>query len=205
MSVAIFLDSETTGFIKPCRDSDDSQPHAVQLAASMVDLDRRKILSSIDLIIKPEGWDIEQEAMETHGISTEMAMDLGVSEKVAIEVLVDFITDADNEFRLLIGHNIHFDARILRIAMKRYGMRELALTQKEAETYCTMNNSTKIVQCPPTEKMEAAGRNHSKSPNLGEAYKFFTGKDLSGAHNAMVDVKACMHVYFGIIDYEKTS
>jgi len=49
--------------------------------------------------------------------------------------------------------------------------------------------------------MIAAGRTNFKNPNLGEAYKFFTGKDLEGAHNAMVDVKACIEVYFGILDH----
>lgn len=46
--------------------------------------------------------------------------------------------------------------------------------------------------------MIAAGRRHHKSANLGEAYKHFTGNELAGAHNALVDVQACMAVYFAI-------
>jgi DNA polymerase III subunit epsilon len=47
--------------------------------------------------------------------------------------------------------------------------------------------------------MRAAGFFKHKSANLAEAYKHFTGLDLQGAHNAMVDVSACMTVYFGCL------
>jgi DNA polymerase III subunit epsilon len=53
--------------------------------------------------------------------------------------------------------------------------------------------------------MVAAGRNHSKSANLGEAYKYFTGKELAGAHDALVDVQACMAVYFAIKDAQQVA
>lgn len=69
---------------------------------------------------------------------------------------------------------------------------------KAAPAFCTQGKSTKIINLPPTEKMLAAGRKHAKSPNLAEAYEFFTGKKLEGAHNAAVDLAACKAVYYGI-------
>jgi DNA polymerase-3 subunit epsilon len=41
-----------------------------------------------------------------------------------------------------------------------------------------------------------------KQATLSEAYEFFTGKKLEGAHDAMVDVRACMEVYFSCIDWK---
>jgi DNA polymerase III subunit epsilon len=35
-------------------------------------------------------------------------------------------------------------------------------------------------------------------PNLGEAYRHFTGTDLAGAHDAAVDVAACKAVYLAL-------
>jgi DNA polymerase-3 subunit epsilon len=72
---------------------------------------------------------------------------------------------------------------------------------KNGDVFCTQANSVKILNLPPTEKMIRAGFNKPKSPNLGEAYEFFAGKKLEGAHNAAVDLAACKVVYFGILDH----
>ena len=50
--------------------------------------------------------------------------------------------------------------------------------------------------------MVAARRKGPKSPNLGEAYKHFTGQDLVGAHDALVDIMACKTVYYGIKNHQ---
>ena len=101
---------------------------------------------------------------------------------------------------LRIGHNEKFDARILRIALMRHGTRpqEEADAWKAGAAECTQALSTPILKLPPTPKMIAAGRRHHKSANLGEAYRYFTGKTLEGAHSAMVDVQACLAVYRAI-------
>ncbi|MBL4866367.1 MAG: 3'-5' exonuclease [Pseudomonadales bacterium] len=204
---AIFWDTETTGlplFKEPS--SDPRQPHIVQLAAALVDLDEKHVISSIDVITKPDGWEIPEEVSKIHGITTEMAMECGIPEHQALELFLSLFTDASGELKKSIAHNEQFDARIIRIALKRFGHDEESIDAfEDRDKYCTMRESTKIVQCPPTAKMKAAGRNHFKNPNLSEAYKHFTGKELSGAHNAMVDVKACMNVYFGIQKHEATN
>jgi len=203
MNVAIFYDTETTGFPLWSTPSDHpDQPNLVQLAACLVDLDAREIISSMDVIIKPDGWGIPEEASNIHGISTEMAELVGIEEEAALTAFADLIRNQDGSIRFLVAHNESFDARIMRIAFKRQLFADwLTNKLKNAETFCTMHKATKIVQCPPTPRMIAAGRTNFKNPNLGEAYKFFTGKDLEGAHNAMVDVKACIEVYFGILDH----
>jgi DNA polymerase III subunit epsilon len=73
-----------------------------------------------------------------------------------------------------------------------------AVTGGAAE--CTQALSTPILKLPPTEKMLRAGFRKNKSANLGEAYQFFTGRPLQGAHSAMVDVDACMACYFAMKD-----
>ena len=49
--------------------------------------------------------------------------------------------------------------------------------------------------------MLAKNRKSPKPPNLQEAYEFFTGLKLNGAHDASNDVLGCKAVYFGIQDY----
>jgi len=194
MNLAIFYDTETTGlplFNEPSEDP--RQPHIVQLAAVMVDLDTNKEYQGLDLIVRPNGWTITEEMTAIHGISQEMAMDLGVSEKTATEALLDLVGN-----RLRIGHNESFDARILRIATKRYFNDDLADKWKAGIAQCTAGLTTKICNLPPTEKMLAAGRKHAKTPNLQEAYAHFFGQPFDNAHSAFADVMACRDVYFAV-------
>ena len=63
---------------------------------------------------------------------------------------------------------------------------------------CTMQMATPILNLPPTEKMLRAGFNKPKPPNLSECCAYFFDKELEGAHDALVDVRACKDVYFAI-------
>lgn len=192
--IALFYDTETTGlplFHEPSEDP--RQPHIVQLAASLVDLASRQVLGSLDVIVRPEGWEIPAEVSEIHGITDEHARAVGVPEATALRMFVALYNN-----RTRIGHNEQFDARIIRIGLKRYQVGLDADVWKSGRSECTQLLSTPILKLPPTEKMLAAGRNHFKSANLGEAYKHFTGNELVGAHSALVDVQACMAVYFAI-------
>jgi len=194
MKLAAFYDTETTGLPLFSEPSDDPrQPHIVQLAAILVDLDSKKTIQSIDLIIKPIDWIITPEMTAIHGVSHEHAMDVGVSEKAATEMLIDMVGS-----RLRVAHNEQFDARILRIAAKRYTSDEVADVWKSGEAECTARLSTKICNLPPTEKMIAAKKNFNKTPNLTEAYTHFFGKGFDDAHTAMADVIACRDVYFAV-------
>lgn len=195
MTIALFFDTETSGlphFEKPSEDP--CQPHIVQLGACLVDIDTRKVLSTLDVIIRPEGWTIPDEVAAVHGITTERAMEVGISESLAVELLLELVKQAD--FR--VAHNESFDQRIVRIACKRFFEESNADEWKAGKVQCTAQLSTPILKLPPTPRMVAAGRKHAKTPNLGEAYRHFTGTELQGAHSALVDVHACMEVWFAI-------
>ena len=199
MSLAIFYDTETTGLPlwgKPS--SDINQPHLVQLAAHLVDVDNRDIIQSIDLIVRPDGWDILPEASAIHGISQEMAMDVGIREDLVIDMFLDLQSG-----RPRIAHNQPFDARIIRIGIKRYFDDAVAEKWKAGEYECTMKMATPIVKCPPTERMIAKNMGGYKKASMQESYEHFFGEKFDGAHSAIADVNACMAVYFAIKDGEK--
>ena len=209
----LFFDTETTGFPDYHRPSDgEYQPHIVQLTALLTDYQGEK-LSSMDFLIHPEGWTIDEtsDAFKSNGITNERAMAGGVPEFEAVEMFMRLWECCD----LRIAHNDAFDARIIRIGLKRMagladqmtpGAKARMQMWKDASKFCTFHKSTKHCKLPPTPKMMAAGRKKSfKPPTLGEAYKHFTGKELVGAHNAMVDLLACKTVYFGILEAEGAS
>lgn len=193
MSHALFYDTGTTGMPLWDKPSDHpDQPHLVQLAACRVDLDTRKVISSINLIVRPNGWDIPKEVSAIHGITADFAMQVGVDEGAALGVFLDMWGGIKR-----IGHNEGFDARIIRIAQRRH-LDDGLDKWKGSEAECTATLATPIVKCPPTAKMLKAGRKHYKKPTLSEAYQHFMGTPLDGAHDAMVDVQACMDIYFAI-------
>lgn len=194
MTLAIFYDTETTGlplFKEPSEHPD--QPHIVQLAACLVDLETRELLNSLDVIIRPDGWVIPDDIAKIHGITTERALDEGVPEATAV---AEFMSMWGGYLR--IAHNEQFDARILRIALMRFESEGAPDVWKAGKAECTAKLATPIVKAPATEKMKAAGRFHHKTANLGEAYRHFMGCDFENAHSAMADVRACMEVYFAI-------
>lgn len=196
MNLALAYDTETTGLPLWNDPSDDPrQPHIVQLAAALVDLDTRRTIAGMDVIVKPDGWTIPDEVAAIHGITTEHALQVGIDESLAVDMLLGLW-----EGRARIAHNESFDARIVRIALKRYGYDAAMEAWKAAKVECTQALATPILKLPPTEKMKAARRFHHKSANLGEAYQHFTGRPLENAHSAMADVQACIAVYFAIRD-----
>jgi len=201
MKLAIFFDTETTGlplFKEPSQDP--RQPHIVQLAACLVDLETRKTVASMDVIVKPEGWNIPDEVAAIHGITTERALAVGLSEVQVVDMFMCLWSG-----RTRIAHNQQFDARILRIALLRHFGEGVAERWTHGDAMCTQILATPIVKAPPTEKMLAAGRTHFKSANLGECVQHFTGRPLVNAHSAMADVLGCMDVFFAIQDLQKAA
>src|SRR5690554_2718581 len=90
MDLATVFDTETTGLPEWKEPSgSDKQPHIVQLAAHQVDRDTQKVIQTLNVIVKPEGWVSSPEALETHGITTEYAGDVGVPEKIALEMFIE--------------------------------------------------------------------------------------------------------------------
>ena len=165
----------------------------------MVDADTREVVQSFDMTVRPTAdWDIPEETSNIHGITTERALAVGLPESHAISALYAFHKLAS----LRIGHNQPFDARIMRIALKRFESEAVADDWKAGESYCTQRAATPIVKCPPSAKMLAAGRKGNKTANLSEAFFHFTGGAIENAHTAMGDVLATMRVYWAIQDRE---
>lgn len=188
----VVLDTETTGLPDWKSPSDaPHQPHLVQLAMVLIDDDGAE-RNSVSVIIKPDGWTIPPEVSAIHGITHELAMAVGIPEKVAVQLFVSMVYDTG---ATVVCHNEPFDSRLMRIAMLRAGISKEKIDAKAYKTFCTMQAATPIVNLPPTAKMLAAGFNKPKSASLSECISFFFNETLEGAHDALVDVRACLRVY----------
>lgn len=195
MNLLTPYDTETTGLPLFKEPSDDPrQPHLVDICILAYSPDGT-LVDSFEAMIRPDGWVIPNEVAVIHGITTEMAMDMGIPESEALDGFMAIHERAG----LRIAHNIQFDDRIMRIALSRYRGKEAADAFKATAGYCTCQNSKNIVQCPPTEKMIRAGFGKQfKVPTVAEALKHFTGEDLVGGHRARPDTEACARIYFAM-------
>jgi DNA polymerase-3 subunit epsilon len=192
----LFFDTETTGFPDwKLSLSHESQPYIVQLAAQLCD-EYGRTLAEMCVVIDND-VDIPERASAVHGITRERAAEIGIPADVAIDLFNHLYVKAD----LIVAHNVNFDKKITEIAWAR----RLDWTPIPKPTFCTMNASAPVVNIPPTEKMLAAGFTKPKAPKLEECVKHFFGEELSGAHDAMIDVIACRRVFFHLKSLEQNA
>lgn len=186
-------DTETTGLpIWKEPSESDSQPHIVEIAALLYS-PSGDLIDEFSTLVKPDGWTISQEMTDIHGISQEQAMDEGIPEAEALAGYLAIHARAG----LRVGHNVSFDDRILRIAIKRYGAGAtqeerdtLADLYKASEAFCTCWKNKAVLAIP--------GPRGHKLPTLAEAYQHYFGSAPEIAHRARADAEACAKVYFAM-------
>ena len=177
----LFLDTETTGI--PDRSAHwetdfESYPHVVQIAWIYGDIQESHI-------IRPTGWEIPDETVAVHGITTEYAIEHGEPFAFVIDRLIAFCSKAG----LICGHNIHFDTGIIKANILRelgheyYDSNDVETALYKGKRIDTMRPTMKWVDA-----RFASGR--LKFPNLGELYsRCFPGETFP-AHDALEDCKA---------------
>jgi len=184
----LFFDLETTSVVQPALPlTDDRQPHIVQLAMVLCDDDLREV-SVLSTVVDP-GIEIPEGAARIHGITTEIAREFGVHEKGAAGIFARFLERAD----LVVAYNKDFDLTVMGIAAERY---KVPLRYDGKTVRCAMQAASPICALPPTQRMIDAGFGDKfKSPKLEEAVRILCGRELEGAHDALVDVRGCIDVY----------
>lgn len=197
----LYFDTETTGFPKRNLPLDHvEQPKLVQLAAILADDDGTE-RASFCAIIRPNDWSIPAAASEIHGIDDALAARCGVDLDAALDI---FLNMADRAQRV-VAHNVAFDVEIMQIAMQSINWPTLATVFGAKPRACTMNLATAIVNLPPTAKMLAAGFKKPKPPKLEECIRHFFDEALEGAHDALIDVRACARVHRHLISLENAA
>ena len=178
----LVFDTETTGIA--------ADSHIVQIAMVQLDSSFQEIQTYSE-VIRPDGYEIPQQAVAIHGITTEYALRVGVP----IEHALDAFDVMCANTSVLVAHNIDFDLRMIQSTLTRLNRNDATNNMSK---YCTMKSSRDCVRLPPTERMVQAGRNHYKSPKLEEAYEHFNGESFDNAHDALADVWATVSVLINL-------
>ena len=182
MNLGYFFDSETTGIPNWKIPSDDpSQPHLTQLAGILVDMDTKKEISSIDVVIKPNGWTIPEECVALNGLDALYCATVGVPEDEAVRA---FLMLGANVKRY--AYNTTFDNRIIRIATKRYFPETVQVDWKAGEYACVMIAAKKAMAVKSVKLVDAYAHYFPDTPFPGDA------------HTALDDTRAAMAVWFAM-------
>ena len=131
MRIFVF-DTETTGFINKNEKDLEKQPHVIQFAGILCEVDASgtfSILEEVNVMINP-GIPIPYESSQVHHI-----YDIDVKHAPTIEETIEIIIQHINTPDILVGHNIDFDQDMIKLELKRLG-REY--DYKPKQTYCTM-------------------------------------------------------------------
>ena len=199
----LFFDTETTGlpvnFYEPYTNT-ENWPRLVQLAWITEDTDTKEKKEN-DLIIRPEGFTIPEEAAKIHNITTEFAERDGVELRAALGEFVQDMLAAD----LLVAHNIEFDKNVIcseiyRTALKLMSEDKILLEVGfciperfiNKRSICTMKLGTNYT------KIKTAGGDY-KWPKLIELYRHFFGKDFEGQHDSLDDIRATRECFWEIV------
>ena len=179
----LFFDTETTGLPKNYKASlldFDNWPRMVQIAWQKY-TETGELLDSEMFIVKPEGYKIPKEVSDIHGITTERA----IAEGVDLSGVLNKFRDAMLNSEFLVAHNINFDEKIVGVEFLRKKTEKIT---KKLPRIDTMIAATDFCAIP--------GKYGYKWPNLSELHQKLFGKTFDGAHDALVDVKACADCFF---------
>lgn len=187
MTMYLFFDTETTGvprnYKAPASDL-ANWPRLVQLAYLLYTKEG-ELVSSHQVIVRPDGFTIPEGASAIHGISTEKALAEG---RPLREVLHGFATQIAKS-SLLIAHNMAFDEKIAGAEFLRCQMPDM--TQR-VRRFCTMERTTGLMKLP--------GRyGQYKWPNLTELHTWLFGEGFGNAHDALADIEATAKCFWEIV------
>ena len=191
MKKILFFDTETTGLPRnwsaPMSDG-DNWPRLVQLGWILA-YECGRVINQGNVIVKPDGFEIPEQASRVHGITTDVAITTGQPLSYALGMFVIDMAKAD----AIVGHNVGFDKKVVGAELYRLGFDPVAEEMRGMMTFDTMTQSTDYCGIRDS-------RGRVKWPKLIELYRFLFGKDFEDAHDAMADITATKECYFELVN-----
>lgn len=192
--MALVFDVETTGLPKDRRASFRDlavydAARIVSIAWRLVDTDRDGAeVRSRYYVIRPDAFEIPEDAVRVHGISQEQALAEGVPLRQVIAELAGDVERCD----VLVAHNIMFDINVLRSELVRLRNQALIDVTFEKQIFCTMKEA----------RARGVVQKYTKLTDL-YATLFPDEEPCGNAHNAHFDVQYCCDIYKALLAVPK--
>ena len=212
MKIAVF-DTETTGLPKTKIINELTLhlwPHIVQFSYIIYDTELKKIIKTVDLVIRiPENINISDEVSDIHGITNFISQ---TSQNIIEDALIHFSNDYLNYgIDLIVGHNLSFDINMLKVELMRelniqnshnlHTKRQFSqllemlndMDPNSSELYCTMQKTIELCNLKITSKY---GKEYIKFPKLNELHMKLFNSSPRNLHNSLNDVLICLRCYY---------
>ncbi len=210
MKIAVF-DTETTGLPKSKIINELTihlWPHVVQFSYIIYDTELKKIIKTVDMVIKiPENINISDEVSDIHGITNFISQ---TSHHTIEDALINFSNDYLNyNIDLIVGHNLNFDLNMLKVELIREISNQKSLFNRRLflqllenlddiksdskEIYCTMQKSIELCNLKTISKY---GKEYLKFPKLNELHMKLFNSLPKNLHNSLNDVLICLRCYY---------
>jgi DNA polymerase-3 subunit epsilon len=186
MSTALYFDTETDDY-----HTWEQPAQPVQVACVLSNLDTGRTMMTLSCMIVrswPNARPIAMRVIDIHGITAEMCNMWGEPPQLALEAFRRMVGRA----ALVVAHNIAFDISVMNHAYATLGIPPVCWPP----AYCTMKESAPLLRLPSSGRYSIGGY---KAPKLAEAYRFFTERELTTAHDALADAYAVRAVHRGIV------
>lgn len=181
----LLFDTETTTLPNDALSPEDpNQARIMQLAMMLMNDDKE--IAVYKSLVMPNNWGpVHPKAYEAHRLTIEQCDEFGVNIDLVLQMFGYFYELCD----VAVAFNKDFDIKLLEIEY----CRQAGVMPRHKPYYCAMKPMTTIVG------LKQEGSNRPKWPKLKEAYKFVTGEELEGAHDALSDVRGTGKVWSYII------
>ena len=183
----LFCDVEASGLFDYTKAAHETgQPRLAQIGMIFVG-DDAEIQSQHEFTIRPRGWMMSPEAIESTGLTTEYLEEHGGP----IDEALDLYSRAIEGRRIITGWNVkNYDLKVMRGELRRASRDDLFLKTRSMEL---------MHPCRPIVKaLNKLGR--IKQPRLEEACEHF-GID-HGGHRALADAMSTYHIWRKLIELE---
>jgi DNA polymerase III subunit alpha len=188
----LIFDTETTGLPRswsaPITDT-DNWPRCIQIAWQLHD-EMGNLIEHQDYLVKPEGFNIPYDAERIHGISTELAIEQGIS----LQEVLEKFNIALSKTKFIVGQNVGFDVNIMGCEFHRAGIISDMIKMPVLDT-CTEVTAELL-------KLPGGRGGRYKLPTLTELHQYLFKVPFSEAHNATADVEATTRCFLELIKRE---
>lgn len=180
----LFVDLETSGrpdSLNHPVTAEDRWPYILQVAWQVYDTGGN-LIKTENHYVYDERVVIDKDSQRLHGLSKDTLASIGEERKTVMRQLSRHL----RRFQpTIVGHFVEFDSKMLQVAMKRAGLKNIV---KDLPHFCTMAATS-----------EYSFQVNRTYPKLDELHLRLFQEKMENMHNALSDVKATARCFFELV------